>query len=117
MTDTSITTQQTAVLDPQQVADMLQISLRHLGKVRDQDPTFPSPRMVGTLPRWTYASIHAWVQQPYTDQLVELVELDEPHNSPTDAPTVACPPKAKIKPKAKAIRETTAQKGARRGIA
>lgn len=43
------------------VADLLEVSERHLADVRKEDPTFPPPRMVGTLPRWTDTMIFAWL--------------------------------------------------------
>ncbi len=43
------------------VAAALQISLRHLKSIRDDDPTFPAPRLLGTVPRWAPASIARWL--------------------------------------------------------
>lgn len=39
------------------VAAALQISVRPLKTIRDEDPTFPAPRMLGTVPRWAPVSI------------------------------------------------------------
>jgi predicted DNA-binding transcriptional regulator AlpA len=47
--------------DPQQVADYLQVSVRHIRDVRQEDETFPPPRMVGTRPRWSPDVIRRWV--------------------------------------------------------
>lgn len=49
------------VLSPTTLPPFLDISARHLADVRREDPTFPAPRMVGSLPRWTRESILAWV--------------------------------------------------------
>jgi len=43
------------------VAAALQISVRHLKTVRDEDPSFPAPRLLGTVPRWAPASIARWL--------------------------------------------------------
>ena len=43
------------------VAATLQISVRHLKTIRDQDPSFPAPRLLGTVPRWAPASIAHWL--------------------------------------------------------
>jgi hypothetical protein len=39
----------------------LQISVRHLKTIRDEDASFPAPRLLGTVPRWTPASIARWL--------------------------------------------------------
>ena len=52
------------VLDPAGAAAFLGISDRHLFDVRKVDKTFPTPRMVGTLPRWTESSLLAWIEKP-----------------------------------------------------
>lgn len=43
------------------VAAALQISVRHLKSIRDEDPSFPAPRLLGTVPRWAPASIARWL--------------------------------------------------------
>jgi hypothetical protein len=43
------------------VAAALQISVRHLKTIRDEDPSFPAPRLLGTVPRWAPASIARWL--------------------------------------------------------
>ena len=43
------------------VAAALQISVRHLKNIRDQDPSFPAPRLLGSVPRWAPASIARWL--------------------------------------------------------
>jgi hypothetical protein len=50
------------ILTPTSLAGFLRVSDRHLTNVRAQDDTFPEPRMLETTPRWTAASIHAWVE-------------------------------------------------------
>lgn len=52
------------MLDPPALAAMLCISLRHLSDTRRDDPTFPEPRMLGTLPRWSPDAIRAWMWSP-----------------------------------------------------
>jgi predicted DNA-binding transcriptional regulator AlpA len=64
MTRTPANTQPAQTLDLEAVAHMLRCSVRHLHNVRQDDPTFPAPRMLGTSPRWTYETIHAWVELP-----------------------------------------------------
>ncbi|VXB06444.1 conserved hypothetical protein [Aeromicrobium sp. 9AM] len=64
MPDTVPSVLHVPMLDPEAVADVLQISIRHLADLRREDATFPAPRMVGSLPRWTYESIYAWVELP-----------------------------------------------------
>ena len=64
MPDTDAPTVHPPMLGPETVAEILRISTRHLADLRREDSTFPSPRMVGTLPRWTYESIHTWVELP-----------------------------------------------------
>jgi len=43
------------------VAAALQISVRHLKTIRDEDPSFPAPRLLGTVPHWAPASIARWL--------------------------------------------------------
>jgi hypothetical protein len=43
------------------VAAALQISVRHLKSIRDEDRSFPAPRLLGTVPRWAPASIARWL--------------------------------------------------------
>lgn len=49
------------ILGPAAVAALLDISERHLTDLRAEDPTFPTPRMCGRLPRWDAETIIAWV--------------------------------------------------------
>lgn len=51
------------MLDPSSLAQMLRISERHLTDLRHEDPTFPAPRMLGSLPRWSPTTIRRWVEQ------------------------------------------------------
>jgi predicted DNA-binding transcriptional regulator AlpA len=46
---------------PDDVAAYLRISLRHLNDVRAEDPGFPAPRMIGSLPRWHASAIAEWL--------------------------------------------------------
>jgi predicted DNA-binding transcriptional regulator AlpA len=50
-----------AAWTPRDVACELQISDRHLTTLRRTDPAFPPPVMLGRLPRWAPASIHAYM--------------------------------------------------------
>lgn len=49
------------MLTPTTLAQMLEISDRHLTDVRREDQTFPSPVLLGTLPRWSPAAIRRWM--------------------------------------------------------
>lgn len=49
------------MLDPAALAEMLRVSERHLTDLRREDKTFPAPRMLGTLPRWSPAAIRRWM--------------------------------------------------------
>jgi predicted DNA-binding transcriptional regulator AlpA len=64
MTRTPANTKPAQTLDLEAVAHMLRCSVRHLHDLRQDDPTFPIPRMLGTSPRWTYETIHTWVELP-----------------------------------------------------
>lgn len=52
------------MLSPTSLAAMLGISERHLADVRHEDPSFPAPVMLGTLPRWSPATILRWMDRP-----------------------------------------------------
>ncbi|MBB4739041.1 putative DNA-binding transcriptional regulator AlpA [Actinoplanes octamycinicus] len=47
--------------DIEDVAAYLKISTRHLGDIRTEDPTFPAPRMLGSLPRWHPRTVEDWL--------------------------------------------------------
>ena len=63
MTDTTTNEKVAPMLDLALLAETLRISRRHLDDVRREDPTFPAPRMLGKLPRWTYETIHNWAEE------------------------------------------------------
>lgn len=46
---------------PEEVAHYLRISPRHLNDIRAEDPAFPAPPMLGTLPPWSPKRIQAWL--------------------------------------------------------
>lgn len=48
---------------PDDLAAALDISVRSLTNLRSSDPTFPAPRMLGTLPRWSPETIHRWLNE------------------------------------------------------
>ena len=50
------------VLDRVGVAALLGISARHFDDVRREDPSFPCPRMVGSLARWHRDVVLEWVR-------------------------------------------------------
>lgn len=52
------------MLDPNGLAQMLRISERRLTDLRHEDHTFPAPRMLGTLPRWSPSAIRRWMEEP-----------------------------------------------------
>lgn len=62
MTDTYGFAPTEKMLAPTTLAEMLDISERHLADVRREDETFPSPKMLGTLPRWSPAVIRRWME-------------------------------------------------------
>jgi predicted DNA-binding transcriptional regulator AlpA len=64
MTVNSGYSQPEQMLDPPALADMLRISIRHLDNVRRDDTSFPRPRMLGTLPRWSPEVIRRWMAEP-----------------------------------------------------
>jgi predicted DNA-binding transcriptional regulator AlpA len=51
------------MLTPATLAEMLDISDRHLTDVRREDETFPSPVLLGTSPRWSPAVIRRWMER------------------------------------------------------
>lgn len=51
------------MLTPTTLAQMLEISDRHLSDVRREDQTFPVPVLLGTLPRWSPAVIRRWMER------------------------------------------------------
>lgn len=70
------------MLDPPALAAMLRISLRHLSDTRRDDPTFPEPRMLGTLPRWSPDAIRAWMWSPPSSSYEVRRPAPEPPGSP-----------------------------------
>lgn len=46
---------------PKHIAHYLDISERHVRDIRREDDTFPTPRMVGSLPRWSPDAVWRWV--------------------------------------------------------
>ncbi len=66
------------------VAAALQISVRHLKTIRDEDPTFPAPRMLGTVPRWAPASIARWL----ADDLAPSSSATDEDSAPAEASTL-----------------------------
>lgn len=71
MTDNHGFTPTEMMLDPTALAAMLRISLRHLTDLRRDDPTFPPPKMLGTLPRWSPAVIRRWMEGPAVEASAE----------------------------------------------
>lgn len=61
MTDTYGFAPTEKMLTPTTLAEMLEISDRHLTDVRREDQTFPAPVLLGTLPRWSPAAIRRWM--------------------------------------------------------
>ena len=51
------------MLTPSTLAEMLNVSDRHLTDVRHEDGTFPAPVMLGTLPRWSPTAIRRWMDR------------------------------------------------------
>ncbi len=64
MTDNYGFTPTEKMLTPTTLAEMLDISERHLADVRREDKTFPAPVMLGTLPRWSPTVIRRWMDRP-----------------------------------------------------
>lgn len=50
------------MLSPNELAEVLDISRRHLDDLRREDPTFPRPLMLGRLPRWSPVVIRQWTE-------------------------------------------------------
>lgn len=73
MTDTFGFAPTEKMLTPTSLAEMLDISERHLTDVRREDATFPAPIMLGTLPRWSPAAIRRWMDRT-TAQYCTCVE-------------------------------------------
>lgn len=67
------------------VAAALQISVRHLKTIRDEDTSFPAPRMLGTVPRWAPASIARWLAGDGVSSSSAVDEVDAPAE-PVPAP-------------------------------
>ena len=88
MTDNNSYAPTEQMLDPTALAEMLRISLRHLTDVRTDDPTFPKPRMLGTLPRWSPAVIRRWMEEP------SIAPADNRTTLPTQASDVVRPAKS-----------------------
>jgi predicted DNA-binding transcriptional regulator AlpA len=65
------------VVGPVGAAEVLEISLRTLDNVRDNDPTFPAPRYIGRLPRWTVSTLLAWVAAPASHQLLLAGDVED----------------------------------------
>ena len=63
MTDTYGFAPTEKMLTPTTLAEMLEISERHLTDLRREDKTFPAPVMLGTLPRWSPAAISRWMDR------------------------------------------------------
>lgn len=89
----------TQMLDPTMVAKMLRISDRHLTDVRKEDKTFPAPKMLGTLPRWSPAAIHRWMDGGTDAGPCACVDGPSPHPAPTGATTRSAPAKRKGAPR------------------
>lgn len=62
MTDTYGFAPTEKILTPTTLAEMLEISERHLTDLRREDETFPAPTMLGTLPRWSPTVIRRWME-------------------------------------------------------
>jgi predicted DNA-binding transcriptional regulator AlpA len=84
------------MLDPTTLAEMLRISDRHLNDVRKEDKTFPAPKMLGTLPRWSPAAIRRWM-----DSATACCRADSaiPHPAPASTTTGTAPAKRKGAPR------------------
>lgn len=66
MTDTYGFAPTEKMLTPAACAEMLGISERHLTNLRKTDPTFPAPKMLGTLPRWSPSVIRRYMEGDVT---------------------------------------------------
>lgn len=80
------------MLDPTTLAEMLRISDRHLTDVRKEDKTFPAPKMLGTLPRWSPAAIRRWMD---SDTACCRADSAVPHPAPASTTTGTAPAKRK----------------------
>lgn len=94
------------------VAAALQISVRHLKTIRDEDPSFPAPRLLGTVPRWAPASIAHWLAGDPTPSASATDEGDAPTEavpSPAGATRRRKPPAGR--PAAKAAAQSASSTG------
>lgn len=94
MTDTYGFAPTEKMLTPATCAEMLGISERHLTNLRQTDPTFPAPRMLGTLPRWSPSVIRRWMDG---DVACIRCSVDVETCSPAAAPIAVAKSKKKAK--------------------
>jgi hypothetical protein len=94
------------------VAAALQISVRHLKTIRDEDASFPAPRLLGTVPRWAPASIARWLAGDPTSSSSATNEGDAPAEAvpaPAGATRRRKPPAGR--PAAKAAAQSASSTG------
>ena len=87
------------MLDPTTLAEMLRISDRHLTDVRKEDKTFPAPKMLGTLPRWSPAAIRRWMDGNPSATSCTCTDGPSPHPAPAEAAARTAPAKRKGAPR------------------
>jgi predicted DNA-binding transcriptional regulator AlpA len=88
------------MLDPTALAEMLRISDRHLTDVRKEDKTFPAPKLLGTLPRWSPAAIRRWMNGDAGATSCACTDGQSPHHAPAGTkPPTATPAKRKVAPR------------------
>lgn len=87
------------MLDPNGLAEMLRISERHLTDVRHEDPTFPAPKMLGKLPRWSPTAIRRWMDDDAGAALCACVNGPKVHPAPAGPATRTAPTKRKGAPR------------------
>jgi predicted DNA-binding transcriptional regulator AlpA len=87
------------MLDPTTLAEMLRISDRHLTDVRKEDKTFPAPKMLGTLPRWSPTVVRRWMDGDAGTTPCACTDGRRPDPAPARAATRTAPAKRKGAPR------------------
>ncbi|MDN5896527.1 MAG: hypothetical protein L0H93_21210 [Nocardioides sp.] len=87
------------ILTPTTLAEMLEISERHLTDLRHEDMTFPAPVMLGTLPRWSPAVIRRWMDRATAPYCSCADAAQAPSSSPAVAVSTKTAKKTKGAPR------------------
>ncbi|WP_418063740.1 hypothetical protein [Pimelobacter simplex] len=77
------------MLSPKGLAEVLDVSRRHLDDLRREDPTFPQQLMLGRLPRWCPVVIWQWTEGTAALALGDEAEGDAQPTTPRAERTAA----------------------------